>query len=146
MKQSNFLGKIDQTRFYNLAPSPEQKKMLLAKRLKQALKLKDISNSTFAEKIGKRPSEITKWLSGHHNFTISTIFEIEEKLGVTLMNMDLSKKLVRNGVKSSVKPIEVSISNFDANPGYKAICKVAKANTVNIRSGLVQRVVNTQNI
>ena len=27
----------------------------------------------FADSIGKRPSEVTKWLSGQHNFTIRTL-------------------------------------------------------------------------
>ncbi len=32
-----------------------------------------LSKKQFAEALGRRPSEITKWLSGEHNFTIATI-------------------------------------------------------------------------
>lgn len=32
-----------------------------------------LSKKQFAEQLGKRPSEITRWLSGQHNFTISTL-------------------------------------------------------------------------
>lgn len=32
-----------------------------------------LSKKQFADQIGKRPSEITRWLSGQHNFTISTL-------------------------------------------------------------------------
>ena len=32
-----------------------------------------LSKKQFADAIGKRPCEITKWLSGQHNFTISTL-------------------------------------------------------------------------
>lgn len=31
------------------------------------------SKRQFAEALGKRPNEITRWLSGEHNFTISTL-------------------------------------------------------------------------
>lgn len=32
-----------------------------------------LSKKQFADALGRRPSEITKWLSGQHNFTIATI-------------------------------------------------------------------------
>jgi hypothetical protein len=35
----------------------------------------------------KRPSEVTKWLSGNHNFTLETISQIEKQLGVTLITI-----------------------------------------------------------
>ena len=34
---------------------------------------KGLSKKQFADALGKRPSEITKWLSGQHNFTIATL-------------------------------------------------------------------------
>jgi len=32
-----------------------------------------ISKKELAKSLGKRPSEITRWLSGQHNFTIRTL-------------------------------------------------------------------------
>ena len=32
-----------------------------------------LSKKQFADALGRRPSEITKWLSGQHNFTLSTL-------------------------------------------------------------------------
>lgn len=32
-----------------------------------------LSKKQFADALGKRPCEVTKWLSGQHNFTIATI-------------------------------------------------------------------------
>ncbi|MBQ7984020.1 MAG: helix-turn-helix transcriptional regulator [Bacteroidales bacterium] len=37
---------------------------------------KGLSKKEFAMQMGKNPSEITKWLSGQHNFTLRTIAEI----------------------------------------------------------------------
>ncbi len=51
-------------------------KMQLAAKIEDLIKSKSWSKSEFAEKIGKHPSEITKWLSGTQNFTIDTLIEI----------------------------------------------------------------------
>ena len=40
------------------------------------MKERGLSKKQFADAIGKRPCEITKWLSGQHNFTISTLAKI----------------------------------------------------------------------
>ncbi|MBD5339052.1 MAG: helix-turn-helix transcriptional regulator [Bacteroides sp.] len=34
---------------------------------------KGLSKAEFARAVGKRPCEITKWLSDQHNFTLSTL-------------------------------------------------------------------------
>jgi transcriptional regulator with XRE-family HTH domain len=54
--------------------------MLLAARIDDARKAKGWSQHEFAEQMGKNPSEISKWLSGTHNFTSDTLWDIEEKL------------------------------------------------------------------
>jgi transcriptional regulator with XRE-family HTH domain len=38
------------------------------------------TQKTLAEKLGKSESEISKWLSGLHNFTVQTIVKIEQVL------------------------------------------------------------------
>ena len=45
----------------------------IAKRLDSLISKRGLSKKEFAEAIGKRPSEVTKWLSGQHNFTIRTL-------------------------------------------------------------------------
>ena len=45
----------------------------ISNRLDFLMKEKGLSKKQFADAIGKRPSEITRWLSGEHNFTISTL-------------------------------------------------------------------------
>jgi transcriptional regulator with XRE-family HTH domain len=51
-------------------------KMQIAAKIEDFLKLKGWSKSEFAQKVGKNPSEITKWLSGVQNFTIDVLIEI----------------------------------------------------------------------
>ncbi|MBO5853902.1 MAG: helix-turn-helix transcriptional regulator, partial [Bacteroidales bacterium] len=41
----------------------------------------------FAEAIGKRPSEVTKWLSGQHNFTLRTLAMLSTFFGESLVEV-----------------------------------------------------------
>lgn len=59
-------------------------KMQLAARIEDFVRAKKWNKSQFAEKVGKNPSEITKWLSGTQNFTVDVLTEIASTLGVEL--------------------------------------------------------------
>ncbi len=59
-------------------------KMQLAARIEDFMGAKGWNKSQFAEKVGKNPSEITKWLSGTQNFTVDVLTEIASTLGVEL--------------------------------------------------------------
>ena len=58
---------------------------LLATRLDAALKEKGISQKELAAAMHKRESEVSRWLSGRHNFTLATIAKIETTLGIELI-------------------------------------------------------------
>ena len=51
-------------------------RMLVAKMLHDYLGIRGISQQDLAGKMGKQPSEVSKWLSGNHNFTIDTLSDI----------------------------------------------------------------------
>lgn len=53
----------------------------IAERICEILKLKGMTQKDFARMLGKRESEISKWLTGRHNFTTQTIARIETVLG-----------------------------------------------------------------
>ena len=48
---------------------------------------KGIKQNEFAEKMKKSESEISKWLSGYHNFTIKTIAKIESELCIEILQV-----------------------------------------------------------
>ena len=62
-------------------------KFNLANALDSLLKNKGISKSEFAARMGKSPSEISKWMSGKHNFTIDTLLEIAHALKVDIAEL-----------------------------------------------------------
>ena len=46
-----------------------------------------LSKKQFAEALGRRPSEITKWLSGQHNFTIATLSMLSSFFGQPIVTV-----------------------------------------------------------
>jgi ribosome-binding protein aMBF1 (putative translation factor) len=62
-----------------------RRQMHIATLIDDGLKAKGWSQRQLAINMGKRPSEITKWLSGTHNFTLETLSVIEKYLGITLI-------------------------------------------------------------
>ena len=54
----------------------------LAKAIKNVLSLRQISVEEFAMIMGKDKSVINKWLSGTYSFSLSTLYEISEGLGI----------------------------------------------------------------
>lgn len=60
-------------------------RMLIAIRIADALEAKKLSQKRFAELMGKSESEISEWLSGNRNFTIDTLSDIGNCLGINLI-------------------------------------------------------------
>ena len=46
-----------------------------------------LSKKEFADQLGKRPSEITRWLSGQHNFTVSTHAMLSAIFGKSIISV-----------------------------------------------------------
>ena len=84
------------------------KRMLLAARLDDARRIKGWSKKAFAEIMGQQPSVITKWLSGTHNFTTDTLFELEEKLGINLIQVEKEGKTSEINLYFQLKGQEVN--------------------------------------
>lgn len=81
-------------------------RMLLAAKIDDGRKTKGWTQNEFAEKMGKQPSEISKWLSGTHNFTSDILFDIGELLEIELLalkekELKVVKVVEYKGVASS---------------------------------------------
>lgn len=53
----------------------------IADKIYAILKRKGMSQKEFAKKMNKTEAEVSRWLSGTHNFTIKTIAKITSVLG-----------------------------------------------------------------
>lgn len=56
-------------------------------RINQILKNKGLSQKELAESMDKKPSEISRWLSGNQNITLRSIAKLEAELGETLIEI-----------------------------------------------------------
>jgi len=59
----------------------------LSKRIQFLLDKKSMDQKELAKALGKNESEISKWMSGSHNFTLKTVARIEEILGDKLLEI-----------------------------------------------------------
>ncbi|HAF27918.1 MAG TPA: hypothetical protein DCG75_02620 [Bacteroidales bacterium] len=66
--------------------------MMLAARIQDALKAKNMKKGELATALNKQPSEISKWLSGTHNFTAETLWDIGDVLEIDLISLEDYKK------------------------------------------------------
>ena len=70
--------------------------MAIAVQINYILKNKKISQRDFAAMLGKKEFEISKWLSGNHNFTTNTISKIQKVLGEEIVTIPMHSKTKRS--------------------------------------------------
>lgn len=63
----------------------------LVVRINQLLREKGSSKKELAEKLKKKPSEISKWLGGEHNFTLRSLAKLSAELGEPLLEVPKRK-------------------------------------------------------
>lgn len=51
------------------------------------MKERGLNRKQLAEAMGKRPNEVTRWLSGEHNFTISTLATLSSFFGKSIISV-----------------------------------------------------------
>ena len=60
----------------------------IATEIEFLMRKRGLTKKQFADALGKRPSEITKWLSGQHNFTIRTIAMLSNFFGAPIIHTE----------------------------------------------------------
>lgn len=59
----------------------------ISNRIDELMRERGLTKKQFADQIGKRPSEITRWLSGQHNFTVSTLAMLSAFFGKSIIRV-----------------------------------------------------------
>ena len=73
------------------APAREEEKRFVDKSLQlaglifAAMQRQGLTQKALADLLGKRESEVSRWLTGLHNFTLKTLTRLEAALGEDLM-------------------------------------------------------------
>jgi transcriptional regulator with XRE-family HTH domain len=68
------------------------KNLAISEQISQILEYKGWTQKELAEKMNKNESEVSKWLSGTHNFTIKTIATLEVVLGTDIILTPIEAK------------------------------------------------------
>ena len=59
----------------------------VSNRIYELMTQRGLTKLQFAQALGKKPSEVTKWLSGQHNFTLRTISMLSTFFGQPLIHI-----------------------------------------------------------
>lgn len=92
-----------------------ERRMGLAVKIAETLRARGLTNQEFAYLMGKKASEVSRWLSGTHNFTTETLWQMERVLRVQLLT---SSPMEENDAKE-----QEELKNFIANEVQKALTK-----------------------
>jgi ribosome-binding protein aMBF1 (putative translation factor) len=91
------------------------RRMGLAVKIAEALRSRGLTNQEFAFMMGKKPSEVTRWLSGTHNFTTETLWQMERVLRIQL--------LTSSPAEENIEKEQQELKEFIANEVQKALTK-----------------------
>ena len=91
------------------------RRMGLAVKIAETLRARGLTNQEFAFMMGKKPSEVSRWLSGTHNFTTETLWQMERVLNVQI--------LTSSPAEAHVVKEQEELKDFIANEVQKALTK-----------------------
>jgi plasmid maintenance system antidote protein VapI len=71
-----------------------EKNLAIANKIHELLVERNLKPADLARRLDKKPSEISKWLTGTHTFTTKTITKIETVLGTDIIHIEAQKEYV----------------------------------------------------
>ena len=92
-----------------------EKNMAIANKIHEMLEARGLKAADLARMLNKKPSEISKWLTGTHTFTTKTITKIETILGEDIIHIEAQKEIVyfKVYVNQEEEPEETSFENSE---------------------------------
>ncbi len=110
----------------NSIPPVEREKtknrMIIAARMDDYMTQAGLSKMELSRRLNKRPSEITRWLSGTHNFTTDTLTEIAFELKVTIADLHKSKAELIKQREETVYQVTNKVQvNYPITPRYDPV-------------------------
>jgi transcriptional regulator with XRE-family HTH domain len=89
-KAEEYSSSLIEEIFESISPKEEKRikfKMLLSAKIEDAMKAKGWNRTKLLKATGQKNASVaTRWFSGTHNFTFDTLFDIQEALGIKLLN------------------------------------------------------------
>lgn len=60
---------------------------VISNKIDALMRERGLNRKQLAEAVGKRPNEVTRWLSGEHNFTIATLAMLSTYFGKPIITV-----------------------------------------------------------
>jgi transcriptional regulator with XRE-family HTH domain len=101
-----------------ITPQEQQQtdyKMKLAAKIYKAMKALGMTQTQFAESMGKPISLISRWMSGTHNFTVDTLVGIQHVLDISLLDVETTKSQGEVNFKLNVSSTTPGWTAFELN-------------------------------
>lgn len=94
-----------------------EKNLAIANKIYELLQERGLKPADLARMLNKKPSEISKWLTGTHTFTTKTITKIESILGVDIIHIEPQKEYIyfKVMVKDQQEEQEMAFENSNVN-------------------------------
>ncbi|MFY7742979.1 MAG: helix-turn-helix domain-containing protein [Flavobacterium sp.] len=98
------------------------KNLAIANKIAELLQHKGLKAADLARLLNKKPSEISKWLTGTHTFTTKTITKIEQVLGEEIIYVEPQKEYIyfkvlvkdqEDAVEMAFEPTHVNTKDLD---------------------------------
>jgi transcriptional regulator with XRE-family HTH domain len=93
--------------------------MQISARIADFMEIRKWNKTMLAKEIGKNPSEITKWLSGTHNFTIDVLSDITFTFGVKLNDLFTKAEEQSYSMKPFVVHRKVETSKIESTETFE---------------------------
>lgn len=104
-----------------------EKNLAIANKIHELLQQRDLKPADLARLLDKKPSEISKWLTGTHTFTTKTITKIETVLGEDIIHIEAQKEYVYFKVIVKDQEQEQEMAFETSNVNTDDLDKVKKA-------------------
>ena len=89
------------------------KNLAIANKIYEMLAKRDLKPADLARMLNKKPSEISKWLTGTHTFTTKTITKIENVLGEDIIHIEPQRVYFKVMVTAAQDLEDVAFENSE---------------------------------
>lgn len=77
-----------------------EKSMDILDRIHDLMEEEDINQRQLAERLGKKETEVSRWINGVQNFTLKTLCRLEEALGQDIIKVPKKRHVIARFISS----------------------------------------------
>lgn len=91
----------------------------IVKRVNELMQSKGMNQAELATALEKSPSEVSKWLSGMHNFTLKSIAKLEVILGAPVLTKAVDKAINEDVLLERIEALKKELLELEMAVGKR---------------------------